>query len=155
MAAPGEIDVAELARTIAEAEEAAAAEKGLALTARIDGPVMVRGDRAALRALLENLVDNAIRYTPSGAVEVRAFREGRSAVLEVEDSGAGIPAAERSRVFDRFYRGEGAIERGTGLGLAIVRSIAERHGGTVALLDPASRKGLLARVTIPAVLSPA
>ena len=158
IAASVEIDVAELARTIAEAEEAAAAEKGLALTARGDAPVLVRGDRAALRALLENLVDNAIRYTPSGRVEVRAYLKGKDAVLEVEDSGTGIPAEERSRVFDRFYRGESAAQRGTGLGLAIVRSIAERHGGTVELLDPPSGQGLLARVKIPAVpaaLSPA
>ena len=150
MATPGEVDVAELARTIAEAEQGAAAEKGLALTSSGAEPVPVRGDRAALRALMENLVDNAIRYTPSGSVAVRAYREGGDAVFEVEDSGTGIPAAERARVFDRFYRGEAVAEGGTGLGLAIVRRIAERHGGTVELLDPPAGHGLLARVKFPA-----
>ena len=150
MATPTEVDIAELARTIAQAEEAAATHKGLALAARIDGPVAVSGDRAALRALMENLVDNAIRYTPSGSVAVRAYRQGGDAIFEVEDSGTGIPAAERARVFDRFYRGEAAAQGGTGLGLAIVRRIAERHGGTVELLDPSGGGGLLVRVKLPA-----
>ena len=149
-AAPAEVDVSELARTIAQSEETAASEKGLAITTRIEDGVKVRGDRAALRALMENLVDNAIRYTPSGSVAVRAHAEGNDAILEVEDSGTGIPSAERLRVFDRFYRGESAGEGGTGLGLAIVRRIAERHGGTVELLDPPSGQGLLARVKLPA-----
>ncbi len=136
MATPANVDIAELARTIAEADAGAIAEKGLTLTTKIDGPVVVRGDRTALRALMENLVDNAIRYTPSGSIIVRAYRQGGEAIVEVEDSGPGIPAVERARVFDRFYRGEAAAEGGTGLGLAIVRRIAERHGGTVELLDP-------------------
>ena len=150
MARPTDVDIAELARTIAEAEETAMAEKGLALASRIEGPVMVRGDRSALRALMENLIDNAIRYTPSGAVAVRAYRQESDAIFEVEDSGAGIPVPERARVFDRFYRGDSAAEGGTGLGLAIVRRIAERHGGTVDLLDPPGGSGLLVRVRLPA-----
>ena len=149
MAAPTPVDLAELARTIAQADETAAAEKGLTLAARADAPVVVRGDRAALRALIENLVDNAIRYTPSGSVEVRVYGEGEHAVIEVADTGPGIPADERTRVFDRFYRGESAAQGGTGLGLAIVRRIAERHRGSVELLDPASGHGLLVRVTLP------
>jgi two-component system OmpR family sensor kinase len=159
MAAPAAVDLAELARAIVQGEEAAASEKGLSFDARIDGPLTVAGDRNALRALMENLVDNAIRYTPEGSVTVRAYREGGEAVVEVEDTGAGIPAAERARVFDRFYRGEAAAGGGTGLGLAIVRRIAQRHGGTVELLDGAGGRGLLARVRLPlapeSALSPA
>ena len=154
MATPADIDIAELARTIAEAEESVIAEKGLALATRIEVPVVVRGDRAALRALMENLVDNAIRYTPTGSVTVRAYRQGGDAIFEVEDSGPGIPAAERARVFDRFYRGEAAAEGGTGLGLAIVRRIAERHGGTVELHDPPAGQGVLVRVKLPAAGPP-
>ena len=159
MATPTDVDIAELAHTIAEAEETTIAEKGLALASRIEGPVVVRGDRAALRALMENLVDNAVRYTPSGSVAVRAYRQESDAIFEVEDSGTGIPLPERARVFDRFYRGESAAQGGTGLGLAIVRRIAERHGGTVELLDPRGGRGLLVRVRLPSgeafALSPA
>jgi two-component system OmpR family sensor kinase len=149
-----DVDIAELARTIAETEASAIAEKGLSLTTGIAGPIVVRGDRTALRALMENLVDNAIRYAPSGSIAVRAYRQGGDAILEVEDSGPGIPAAERARVFDRFYRGEAAGEGGTGLGLAIVRRIAERHGGMVELLDPPAGQGLLVRVKLPAAPPP-
>ncbi len=159
MASPADVDIAQLARAIVEAEETAASHKGLALGASAAEPVVVRGDRAALRALMENLVDNALRYTPSGTVAVRAYRQGGEGILEVEDSGPGIPEGERVRVFDRFYRGEAAAQGGSGLGLAIVRRIAERHGGTVELLDPAAGRGLLARVKLPlkqgAALSPA
>ena len=145
-AAPVPVDLSELARGVVEAHEAAAHAKGLEIAAQASQPVVVNGDRGSLRALVENLVNNAVRYTPAGQVTVRARREGDGAVLEVEDTGPGIPPAERERVFDRFYRGESAAEGGTGLGLAIVRRIAQRHGAAVALLDGAAG-GLLARVT--------
>jgi signal transduction histidine kinase len=112
-------------------------------------PVEMDGDRAALRALVENLVDNAIRYTPQGTVTVRCYSGVQAAVLEVQDSGPGIAPAERERVFDRFYRSEAAVEGGTGLGLAIVRRIAERHSGQVELLDAPGGPGLLVRITFP------
>ncbi len=143
-------DLAELAREVAVANEVAASAKGLSLVARTDVPVMVDGDHVALRALIENLVDNAIRYTPSGSIRVSVRRDGARAVLEVEDTGPGIPVEERSRVFDRFYRGETAAERGTGLGLAIVRRVAERHGGSVDLQDGVEGHGLKVRVVLPA-----
>jgi two-component system OmpR family sensor kinase/two-component system sensor histidine kinase QseC len=80
-----------------------------------------------------------VRYAGDGSrVEVRLGTEGGAAVLQVDDAGPGIPKEERERVFDRFYRrtsGTGSEQAGTGLGLAIVRSIAERHGATVALSD--------------------
>jgi len=144
------VDLAELARSVALAQEPSASARGLELAAEVAGPVLVRGDRDALRTLVENLVDNAVRYTPQGQVVVRAARSGEDARLEVEDSGPGIPAGERGRVFDRFYRGEGAAAGGSGLGLAIVRRIAERHRGRVELLDPLDGEGLRVRVTLPA-----
>ncbi|HEX7560509.1 MAG TPA: sensor histidine kinase, partial [Usitatibacter sp.] len=106
--------------------------------------------RAALRTMMDNLVDNAVRHTAAGAVAARARREGDDAVFEVEDSGPGIPAAERERVFARFYRGESAAEGGSGLGLAIVRRIVERHGGKIELLEGAGGRGLRVRVTLKA-----
>ncbi len=96
---------------------------------------------------LGNLVDNAIRYTPPGGkVDVRVRTEGEEVVAEVLDTGPGIPAAERERVFDRFYRGGAAAGSGSGLGLAIVREIARRHGATVELRDGDGGRGLCARL---------
>ncbi len=110
---------------------------------------LIQGDREALRTLVRNLVDNAIRYTPpGGSVLVRTAKTAAGARLEVTDSGPGIPAAERVRVFDRFYRRAGGTEGGSGLGLAIVKSIAERHGAHVELTEPAGG-GLCAAVTFP------
>jgi two-component system, OmpR family, sensor kinase len=137
----------------AVADHAPLAEaKGVDLGAtRCDGRALVRGDPAALRTLLANLVDNAIRYTPRGGrVDVAAGADGGRAFLEVSDSGPGIPAAERERVFARFYRRPGAAEGGSGLGLAIVRAIAARHGAAVSLGD-APGGGLVARVELAAV----
>ncbi len=146
--ARGTMDLAELARAVVQAHEAAAQHKGLTLTAHAGDPVPVAGDRAALRTLAENLVDNAIRYTDAGPITVAAYSRDGEAVFEVEDTGPGIVPAERQRVFDRFYRGETAAQGGTGLGLAIVRRIAERHGGRVELLDAPGGRGLIARVTL-------
>jgi signal transduction histidine kinase len=114
----------------------------------LDAPpnVPVTGDREALRTLVRNLVDNAVRYTPPGGqVQVHCGRNSRGAYLEVTDNGPGIAPADRQRVFDRFYRRSGTTESGTGLGLAIVKAIAERHGAAV-LLDAAPTCGL--RVTV-------
>jgi signal transduction histidine kinase len=110
---------------------------------------LVRGDREALRVLVRNLVDNGVRYTPAGGrVQVRVHAAGGATVLEVIDSGPGIPAPERARAFDRFYRRASAPEGGSGLGLAIVRAIAERHGARLELGD-APGGGLLASVSFP------
>jgi two-component system OmpR family sensor kinase len=111
---------------------------------------MVRGDPASLRALLANLVDNAIRYSPEGGrVDVDAGTLAGRPYLEVSDHGPGIPEAERERVFARFYRRGGGSDAGSGLGLAIVRAIAERHAASVALADTPGG-GLTVRVDFPA-----
>lgn len=113
-----------------------------------DDAAVVSGDAGALRILLSNLIGNALRYTPHGGrVDVSCSVENGQAVLEVTDTGPGIPAEERERVFDRFYRrgGEADGESGSGLGLTIVRKIAQRHAATVELTDAASG-GLRVRV---------
>jgi two-component system sensor histidine kinase TctE len=97
-----------------------------------DTPVPIRGNALLLAELLNNLIDNALRYTPSGGtVTVRVRTQGPHAILEVEDSGPGIPEDERERVFSRFYRILGSSTGGSGLGLAIVREIAQQHGAVI------------------------
>ncbi len=129
---------------------ALAAARGIDLELDTVASTVVLGDRDALRTLVRNLLDNAVRYTPSGGrVHVRTGGSPRGgAVLEVTDSGPGIPAADRARVFDRFYRRASAPEGGSGLGLAIVKAIADRHGARLALEDAAGG-GLRASVSFP------
>jgi signal transduction histidine kinase len=109
----------------------------------------IQGNREALRTLVRNLVDNAVRHTPpGGSVQVRCSSTPGEATLEVTDTGPGISPGDRERVFDRFYRRAAAQEGGTGLGLAIVKAIAERHGAHVDLGE-APGGGLQVRVIFP------
>lgn len=119
-------------------------------------PVTIIGNPLTLRELLNNLIDNALHYTPakgSITVRVRASDDRRMAYLEVEDTGPGIPAAERSHVFERFYRILGSDVEGSGLGLAIVREIAQQHDAEIDIFnnprchDP-KFPGCLFRVTL-------
>jgi two-component system phosphate regulon sensor histidine kinase PhoR len=114
-------------------------------------PVTIEGDAEAMRELVDNLVSNAIKYTPSGGrVDVKLSAENGSAVLEVADTGIGIPPEEQSRVFERFYRVDKARSRqmgGTGLGLSIVKHVALAHGGSVSLKS-ASGRGSTFRVQL-------
>ena len=145
--APGEtgpamhtLDLTELARqAVAEAWPLAEARR---IELALDAPdsAIVTADADALRILMRNLLDNAIRYTPQGGkVNIRIAQQPDALLLVVDDSGPGIPAEERERAFQRFYRGrrEAGDGVGSGLGLAIVANIAARHGAGVALLDSA------------------
>ena len=100
--------------------------------------------------MLTNLIDNAIRYTaPSGRVHVSVQPGDVTAQVIVQDTGPGIPADERERVFDRFYRGRDAAAGGSGLGLAIVRQIATLHAGSVTLSAANAGSGTQALATFP------
>ena len=146
------IDLAETARRVLEtlAEEALRRDIDLGLEAD-EKPVHIEGDGTMLREMLVNLVDNALRYTQAGGrVTVGVGREGDTALLWVEDNGPGIPEAERSHVFERFYRIMGTEPEGSGLGLAIVREVVDGAGGSVTLGE-ATGGGLLVRVRLPAV----
>jgi signal transduction histidine kinase len=147
--APVAIDA--LAQSVVEELAPLAAAKSVTLAATRVEPVDAKGNEDALRLLAGNLVDNAIRYAPAGGrVEVRAFRRGADAVLEVADDGPGIPADERARVFDRFYRVPGTDAPGSGLGLAIARQVADLHHGRIELDDGLGGRGLTARVVLSA-----
>jgi two-component system, OmpR family, phosphate regulon sensor histidine kinase PhoR len=152
-----EFSSTDLARLAAEtaAELAPQAEaKSQELSVEAPEAAEVMGDEVALRTLVRNLLDNAIRYTaPAGHIAVAVRTEigadgGQWAVLTVKDDGEGIPLAEQRRIFERFYRVDKARSRetgGTGLGLSIVRHVAERHGGRV---EVASTVGLGSTFTV-------
>jgi signal transduction histidine kinase len=114
----------------------------------------VRGDRERLGQLVGNLLSNAIKFTPAGgSVTARVLRDGESGVIEVEDTGIGIPASEQDRLFERFFRSSTATDQaipGTGLGLAITRAIAEAHGGRITFSSELG-VGTCFRVELPAV----
>jgi len=141
------VPLADLARQVITEQLALTQAKALDLgLADADEAVCVQGNTDALRVLLANLTGNAVRYTPNGGrVDIAVYRENGLAVLEVCDSGPGIPEADRERVFDRFYRGSNTSEPGTGLGLAIVKAIAEQHGAVIRL-GRATIGGLRVRV---------
>lgn len=116
-------------------------------------PVLIRGERSTLRRMMRNLLDNARRHAADSAPEVRvAHAADGSAELSVRDQGPGIPADEREKIFDPFYRRSGTAEsgQGSGLGLALVRQIARHHGGDVTCL-PAEGGGSTFRVQLPAI----
>jgi two-component system, OmpR family, sensor kinase len=142
-----ELDLASLAATVAAELEPLAEAKKIELRLEHMDAARIRGQAQALYTLVRNLLDNAIRYTPaSGTVSLAVRLDGKEPVLQVDDTGPGIPAEERARVFDRFYRLPGSDAEGSGLGLAIVRQIAHAHGAEVALAEPEGGRGL--RVTV-------
>ncbi len=153
------VDLAETARLATADTVALAHRRQIEIALDAPDPLAVRGNATALRILVRNLIDNAVRYTPPGGcvqVAVRAAdgdkAGGFSGGIEllVDDSGPGIPAAERERVFDRFYRrapDAQSAEGGSGLGLAIVRAIAQEHAARLAL-DDSPLGGLRVRVLL-------
>ena len=136
-------DLAELAATTAEQMSLLATDKNIRVDCDSTPGVTVRGDRARLKQVIVNLLDNAIKYTPNGGhVTLRVRREGAHALLDVTDDGIGIPAEALPHVFKRFYRVDGSRSReqgGAGLGLSIVRSICTAHGAEVEVLSTPGR----------------
>ena len=127
-------------------------DRGRPLTRELERGVIVDGDAARLRQVIDNLLANARRHTPPGtAISVALAGVGDEAVLTVADTGPGIPAAERERIFDRFFRPDGARSRdrgGAGLGLAIVHAVAVAHHGRVSV-RPAQPHGAVFEVRLP------
>jgi two-component system phosphate regulon sensor histidine kinase PhoR len=148
---PGPFAWGETVRAQTLAFRIAAERKGIDLVCEGDSGPEVTADRARIEAAVANLVDNAIKYTERGSVIVRWGADTANAWCEVEDTGQGIPEADRPRVFERFYRVDKARSRdrgGTGLGLAIVKHIAAAHGGEVTLRS-ATGSGSTFRFAIP------
>src|SRR4029077_18534873 len=145
-------DLVALAKEVIVARAALAAGKRIDLGLARVAALPVRGAAEGLSRLLANLLDNALRYTPEGGrIDVAIDDDAGHAVLTVADTGPGIPAGDRERVFDRFHRGAqaGADQNGSGLGLSIVKRIADAHGATIALESGVEGRGLVARVRFP------
>jgi len=130
-----QVDISKLISNLSTDIDVLCQEKGLSFQLGHTEDLVVKGDEARLRGLLMNLLDNAVRYTPSpGTVSISLRREGQMAVVAITDTGVGIPAEDIPLIFERFYRvdkSRSRAEGGSGLGLAICRHITEAHGGMI------------------------
>ena len=142
------IDVTGLLKDLERQVGRIAEAKGIGLTlGETDGSALA--DPTRLRQVLLGLLDNALQNTPSGGkVQLSARREGRNVVISVSDTGRGLSAKERSRVFERFYRPEGSASGGSGLGLAIAKGLVEAQHGQLTL-ESGDTGGVRAVVSLP------
>jgi signal transduction histidine kinase len=149
-----DVDLSGLAETIVEAYETVAEDNGQKLTAAIDAGLGCRGDRDLLTQMLANLVENAIRHTPSGtAIGITVARVAEGILVAVGDNGLGVHTADRDKIFRRLYRTQQSrTTPGTGLGLSLVKVIAELHEATVAAHD--NQPGLRVEVSFPVAAVP-
>jgi signal transduction histidine kinase len=143
-----QVDLALVATELTELYEPLAEDKGITLEVEMPEGISVNGDPNLLAQAIGNLVDNAIKYTPSeGKVSLRIAVDAAGQVeIAVADNGPGIADTDISRVTERFYRGNRDSD-GIGLGLSVVEAIARLHGGTLALSD--NRPGLIACLSLP------
>ena len=145
-------DLADLARTTAEQMALLAEDKHIAINCDANEPVQIEGDRARLKQVVVNLLDNAIKYTPeNGSIQLSVNTLDGHAVLEVSDNGIGIPPEALPHVFERFFRvdqSRSSDSGSAGLGLSIVKSICTAHGAEVDV-ESAVRKGSSFRVKLP------
>ncbi|MBL8363015.1 MAG: sensor histidine kinase N-terminal domain-containing protein [Rubrivivax sp.] len=145
----GAVDLAAVVRETLADVAPLAERAACTIEPELPASALVHGDAQALRSAVRNLLDNALLHGRP-PVRVSLACEAANLVLRVDDGGAGVPPAERERLFDRFARGAGAEASGSGLGLAIVQAVALRHGGH-ARLDTAPQGGLRVEVTLPAM----
>ena len=149
------IDPGELVRAAAELYSAAIEAKNITLTVSAEQRLLTNGDPELIAQAVANLLDNAVKYTPShGAIAVKVAADPGGLAITVADSGPGMTEAEKARATERFYRGD--VSRGTvgvGLGLSVVAAIAKLHGGALVLDD--NRPGLVAALVIPTPALPA
>jgi signal transduction histidine kinase len=148
------LDFEELVHQSVDAARPAATEKGIEIALDLDGLDEVHADRARLGQVLDNLISNALKFTPPGGhVGVRTSRHGDVGVIEVSDDGMGVSESDQAQLFERFFRTASATDQaiqGTGLGLAIVKAIVEAHGGVIAV-QSVEGEGTVFRVELPLV----
>jgi PAS domain S-box-containing protein len=147
-----EVDLSEVLTECLEAAKPAADEKQVELVSSLAQTPTMLGDRSRIAQVLDNLISNSLKFTPrSGRVSISVSRDGDDAVVEVEDTGVGIPAAEQERLFERFFRSTNATDQaipGTGLGLTIAKTIVERHEGSIEI-ESTEGSGTTVRVRLP------
>lgn len=134
-----------------------ATDQGIELRFALVEPLSVRGEPVMLAALLRNLLDNALRFTPrGGTIDIGIYRQDDLAILQIEDTGPGIPSTDLDQVFEPFFRGSRPEGEGAGLGLSIVKRIVDSLGGNIALenVAGAGRSGLRATVRLPIAVQP-
>jgi signal transduction histidine kinase len=144
------VQLGEVAARAMELYHDAADAKGVTLEAASVADVTVRGDRTRLEQVAANLIDNAVKYTPSGGrIDVSVQRDGDRALLRVRDTGVGIQADELPRIWDRLFRGDASrTERGLGLGLSLVKAFVHAHGGSVDVVSEPGQ-GSMFTVALP------
>lgn len=146
-----ELPLAELVEEVLADHQAVLLKKSVRVKRQLE-PLVCRGDRERLRTVVDNLVSNAAKYTPQGGLLlVRLKGEADQVVLEVTDTGPGVPVGERTQIFEPFFQGSRSAAgpvKGTGLGLSIAREFVAAHGGTIELVD-GERRGARFRVTLP------
>jgi signal transduction histidine kinase len=148
----GQVDLSKVVEECIETSSPVADSRGIELAAKVERVPRLEGDRARLAQVLDNLVSNGLKFTPTGGrVEVRLSAQNGAALLEVDDTGVGIPVDEQQHLFERFFRSSSATENaipGTGLGLTITKAIVERHGGEIEV-ESAENAGTTVRVRLP------
>jgi signal transduction histidine kinase len=144
-----DVDLDDMAGDVVDTYEPLATETGLQLVRDSTGQALVRGEPHLLAQALANLLDNAIKYVPSGGrIQIRLVRTEDSQILMVQDDGPGMAEDFRDRAFERFSRADGSrTEPGSGLGLSLVRAVAHLHGGQVTLED--AEPGLRVSLILP------
>ncbi|MEZ8219520.1 two-component system, OmpR family, phosphate regulon sensor histidine kinase PhoR [Candidatus Fervidibacteria bacterium JGI MDM2 SSWTFF-3-K9] len=152
---PIRFDLRECAQKVAQAYEGECAGKGLTLSVQLDEqPVWVHADRGLMERVIDNLMSNAVKYNrEAGQIWLRVYKRNGEAVLEVEDTGVGIPASELPFIFHRFYRASTAKGEGSGLGLSFVQQVVEAHGGRIEV-NSSVGQGSLFRVVLPLTSEP-
>ncbi len=140
--------------TVVDSQRLALAARNVALDLQV-AELQLVADRAKLKLVLDNLLSNALKFTPrGGTIHLHAFQAGRKIVIDIADTGPGVPREERDKVFQAFYSGQtpqGGPLKGTGIGLSVVREFVQAHGGTIEIVD-GQFPGAHFRIRLPAAI---
>jgi two-component system sensor histidine kinase QseC len=145
------VNLADFAQDRVASLSAIALKKNIEIELRAEAPCEAHIDKVTFTSAFDNVLDNAIRYTPAGgAIAVHVHNTpSRDVLVRVSDNGVGIPSELHQRVFERFFRVTGSDQQGSGLGLAIVKQVIDLHGGHVSLAEGVNGKGLTVELKLP------